>query len=92
MLPDVRPTTDAGPDWTRKRHVWKVSEIAFEIRSRGTPCAVNTVRGWCRDGLLEAFETRGGHYRILAGRLRAYLRGERPGAADAAAPVLARAA
>jgi excisionase family DNA binding protein len=56
-------------DWIAQRPVWKPSEIAKVLR-----CSEDTVRFWCREGTLDAFTTPGGHYRVTADALRAFVR------------------
>lgn len=58
-------------DWTTKREVWKVSEIARE-----GGFGESTVRSWCESGLLPTQRTPGGHYRIRASQLRSFLNGQ----------------
>jgi excisionase family DNA binding protein len=74
MLNDDLFSADTPPanesDWTTRRDVWRVTEIARELG-----VTARTVRYWIEQGLLEAEATRGGHHRVPARALRRYLNG-----------------
>lgn len=65
-------------DWTADREIWTVTEVAARLR-----CGASTVRGWCELGLLPALRTPGGHYRVRAADLRAFLGRPEPRSAAA---------
>lgn len=67
---------DPSRDWTTLKPVWKVSEIAHHLGcDLRASIGVSTVRSWCEQGLLDAERTPGGHYRVRAPKLRAFLDG-----------------
>lgn len=68
LLNGTRANDDG--DWTERRKVWRVREIATELH-----LAPRTVRYWIEGGLLRAQRTDGGHYRVEARELRQFLNG-----------------
>lgn len=70
--PYVTPSTSSvsmrGPDWPLRQTVWKISQIARELG-----CTDRAVRFWCEAKLLRAHQTHGGHYRVMADDLLAYV-------------------
>ena len=57
-------------DWTTQRAVWTPTQIAERLG-----CSSRAVRLWCEQEQLVAERTGGGHYRVPAANLRAYLNG-----------------
>ena len=70
LFDDPAPANASAADWTTERDVWTVTQVADRMG-----CPARTVRLWCEQGLLAAERTEGGHHRIPAANLRAYLNG-----------------
>jgi excisionase family DNA binding protein len=62
-------------DWTNKRRVWSVSQIAAEFS-----CATSTVRLWCETGALTAAKV-GKLWKVRAEDLARFVHGQQSAAA-----------
>lgn len=70
----LNPAANDAGDWTGRRPLWTVTQIAAGMTRAGIPTAPSTVRLWAQQGLLVAEKTSpNGHYRVRADVLRAFL-------------------